>query len=153
MGIPNVNHPDIEDFITVKSKENVLTNFNVSAAITNNFMKSVKSNKNYPLISPRTKKTVKNESARRIFRLICGQAWLNGDPGVIFIGKINEFNPTPKLGAIESTDSCGEQPLLPYESCNLGREGSHGVGCSAHRCLTCSNIGRISTQIGRDCLR
>ncbi|MBI2101720.1 adenosylcobalamin-dependent ribonucleoside-diphosphate reductase [Candidatus Woesearchaeota archaeon] len=120
MGILDVNHPDIEDFITVKSKENVLTNFNVSVAIIDNFMKAVKSNKNYPLISPRTKKTVKKESARRIFRLICEQAWLNGDPGVVFIDRINEFNPTPKLSRIESTDSCGEQPLLPYESCNLG---------------------------------
>ena len=120
MGILDVNHPDIEDFITVKSKENVLTNFNVSVAITDKFMKAVKSNKNYPLISPRTKKVVKKESARHIFNLICGQAWLNGDPGVVFIDRINEFNPTPKLGKIESTDSCGEQPLLPYESCNLG---------------------------------
>lgn len=120
MGILNVEHPDIEDFITVKSKENVLTNFNVSASITDKFMNDVKKNKNYSLINPRTKKAVKKESARRIFKLICGQAWLNGEPGVIFIDRINESNPTPKLGSIESTDSCGEQPLLPYESCNLG---------------------------------
>ena len=120
MGILNVEHPDIEDFITVKSKENVLTNFNVSVAITDRFIAAVKNNKNYNLISPRTKKAVKKESARRIFKLICEQAWLNGDPGVIFIDRINDFNPTPKLGKIESTDSCGEQPLLPYEACNLG---------------------------------
>jgi len=120
MGILNVNHPDIEDFITVKNKENVLTNFNVSVAITNKFMQAVRKNKKYDLINPRTKKVVKKESARRIFKLICEQAWLNGDPGVIFIDGINKFNPTPKLGKIESTDSCGEQPLLPYESCNLG---------------------------------
>ena len=120
MGILNVCHSDIEDFITVKSKENVLTNFNVSVAITDKFMDAVKKNKKYNLINPRTKKIIKKESARHIFRLICEQAWLNGDPGVIFIDKVNEFNPTPKLGKIESTDSCGEQPLLPYESCNLG---------------------------------
>ncbi len=120
MGILDVEHPDIEDFITVKSKENVLTNFNVSVAITDKFIEAVKKNKSYNLISPRTKNAVKKESAKRIFKLICEQAWLNGDPGVIFIDRINEFNPTPKLGMIESTDSCGEQPLLPYESCNLG---------------------------------
>ncbi|MBI3036056.1 adenosylcobalamin-dependent ribonucleoside-diphosphate reductase [Candidatus Woesearchaeota archaeon] len=120
MGILNVNHPDIEDFITVKSKENVLTNFNVSVAITDKFIEAIKKGKSYNLVNPRTKKAAKKESSRRIFRLICEQAWLNGDPGVIFIDRINEFNPTPKLGAIESTDSCGEQPLLPYESCNLG---------------------------------
>ena len=120
MGILNADHPDIEDFIMVKSKENVLTNFNVSAAITDKFMDAVKGKKNYNLVSPRTKKPVKKENSRRIFRLISEQAWLNGDPGVIFIDRINKFNPTPKLGLIESTDSCGEQPLLEYESCNLG---------------------------------
>jgi len=120
MGILNVNHPDIEYFITIKNKENVLTNFNVSVAITDKFISAVRKNKNYSLLNPRTKKIVKKESAKRIFRLICEQAWLNGDPGVIFIDRINHFNPTPKLGKIESTDSCGEQPLLPYESCNLG---------------------------------
>lgn len=120
MGILNADHPDIEEFITIKSKENVLTNFNVSVAITDRFMQEVIKNKNYSLINPRTKKTAKKESARKIFRLICEHAWLNGDPGVIFIDRINQFNPTPNLGRIESTDSCGEQPLLPYESCNLG---------------------------------
>ncbi len=120
MGILNAEHPDIEEFITVKSNPNALTNFNVSVAITDKFMKAVKEGKAYNLISPRTNKTMKKESAKRIFRLMCEQAWLNGDPGVIFIGRINEFNPTPQIGTIESTDSCGEQPLLPYESCNLG---------------------------------
>ncbi len=120
MGILNVDHPDIEDFITIKSNDDVLTNFNVSVAITDKFVDAVKKNKDYSLINPRTEKTVKKESARRIFKLISEQAWVNGDPGVIFIDRINEFNPTPKLGVIESTDSCGEQPLLPYESCNLG---------------------------------
>ncbi len=120
MGILDFDHPDIEDLITIKSKENVLTNFNVSVAITDKFIEAIKKNKNYSLVNPRTKKIVKKESARRIFRLISEQAWTNGDPGVIFIDRINKFNPTPNLGMIESTDSCGEQPLLPYESCNLG---------------------------------
>ncbi len=120
MGILNVDHPDIEDFITIKSKENILTNFNVSVAITDKFIGDAKKNRMYNLINSRTKKVVKKENARRIFKLISEQAWINGDPGVIFIDRINKFNPTPNLGAIESTDSCGEQPLLPYESCNLG---------------------------------
>ncbi len=120
MGILNVEHPDIEDFIRLKSKENVLTNFNVSVGITSKFIDAVKKNKNYSLVNPRNGKVARKESARKIFNLICGQAWLNGEPGVIFIDRINRFNPTPKLGKIESTDSCGEQPLLPYESCNLG---------------------------------
>ena len=120
MGILNFDHPDIEEFITVKSDPSALTNFNVSVAITNKFIQAVKKNREYSLISPRTKKPVKKESAKRIFEMISQQAWNNGAPGVIFIDRINQFNPTPELGMIESTDSCGEQPLLPYESCNLG---------------------------------
>src|SRR3989344_5386768 len=120
MGILNVSHPDIEEFIAMKKDPEVLTNFNVSVAITDDFMRCVKKNKEYSLINPRTKKIIKKESAKRIYRMICEHAWLNGDPGVIFIDAINRCNPTPKLGIIESTDSCGEQPLLPYESCNLG---------------------------------
>ena len=127
MGILNVDHPDIEEFITVKSNPNVLTNFNVSVAISDKFMEAVKENKAYSLVSPRTKKATRKENAGRIFKLICGQAWLNGDPGVIFIDRINKSNPTPKLGAMESTDSCGEQPLLPYESCNLGSINLSGI--------------------------
>ena len=120
MGILNVDHPDVEEFITVKSRENTLTNFNISLAVTDKFLNSVAKDKDYNLINYRTKKFVKKESASRIFRLLCEQAWLNGDPGVIFIDTINKYNPTPALGVVESTDSCGEQPLLPYESCNLG---------------------------------
>ena len=120
MGILDVSHPDIEEFITMKKNPEMLTNFNVSVAITDEFMKCVKKDREYNLINPRTGKVVRKESAKRIFRMVCEQAWLNGDPGVIFIDTINKSNPIPKLGKIESTDSCGEQPLLPYESCNLG---------------------------------
>ena len=120
MGILDAGHPDIEEFIKVKNDSSTLTNFNVSVAITDKFMEAVRKKKYYNLINPRTKKIIRKENAGRIFRLICEQAWLNGDPGVIFIDRINEFNPMPKLGKLESTDSCGEQPLLSYESCNLG---------------------------------
>ena len=120
MGILDVSHPDIEEFITMKKNPEMLTNFNVSVAITDEFMRCVKNGKEYKLVNPRTKKLARKENAGKIFRLICEQAWLNGDPGVIFIDTINKFNQLPKLGKIESTDSCGEQPLLPYESCNLG---------------------------------
>ncbi|MEK6943561.1 MAG: adenosylcobalamin-dependent ribonucleoside-diphosphate reductase [Nanoarchaeota archaeon] len=120
MGILNVDHPDVEEFITIKSRENTLTNFNISLAVTDKFLNAVAKDKDYNLINYRTKKFVKKESASRIFRILCEHAWLNGDPGVIFIDTINKSNPTPALGTIESTDSCGEQPLLPYESCNLG---------------------------------
>jgi len=120
MGILDVSHPDIEEFITMKKNPEMLTNFNVSVAITDEFMRCVKNGKEYKLVNPRTKKLARKENAGKIFRLICEQAWLNGDPGVIFIDTINKFNQLPKLGKIESTDSCGEQPLLAYESCNLG---------------------------------
>ena len=120
MGLLSVWHPDIEEFIMIKNNPEILTNFNVSVSMNGKFMEAVKKNKDYDLVNPRTGKKSGKENAARIFRMICGQAWLNGDPGVIFIDRINKFNPTPKLGVIESTDSCGEQPLLPYESCNLG---------------------------------
>ena len=142
MGILNVDHPDIEDFITVKNSENVLTNFNVSVAINDKFIEAVKKNKTYSLVNPRTKKLVKKESAKKIFNLICAQAWLNGDPGVIFIGRINKFNPTPSLGSIESTDSCGEQPLLPYESCNLGSINLSNV--VENKKINFEKLGRIT---------
>jgi len=105
MGILRVDHPDIEEFITIKAKENVLGNFNISVAITDKFMDAVSKEKEYPLINPRTKKKVKSENANKIFDLICETAWKTGDPGVIFLDKINKDNPTPKLGNLESTDS------------------------------------------------
>ena len=120
MGILRIDHPDIEEFVTIKAKEKVLENFNISVSITDKFMHAVEKNKNYSLVNPRTGEKTKEENANRIFELICETSWKTGDPGLLFIDRINKDNPVPKLGILESTDSCGEQPLLPYESANLG---------------------------------
>lgn len=119
MGILRVDHPDIIEFI--KSKDyGGLENFNLSVGITKRFMSSLLSNKEYDLINPRTLKTAKRMKARDVFNFIASSAWRTGDPGIVFIDKINEKNPTPHAGEIEATNPCGEQPLLPHESCNLG---------------------------------
>jgi len=120
MGILRVDHPDIVDFIRAKERGGFLTNFNISVNATDRFMESVKADGRYDLINPRTGKVTKTLRAKQVFDRAVKSAWKTGDPGFIFIDEINRYNPTPELGEIESTNPCGEQPLLPYESCNLG---------------------------------
>jgi ribonucleoside-diphosphate reductase alpha chain len=120
MGILDISHPDIEKFIAAKKEGNVLRNFNISVGITNTFMQTLAKNGTWALIHPNHKTVVQKISARTLWQEIIDSAWQTGDPGLVFLDTINYQNPTPELGTIESTNPCGEVPLLPYESCNLG---------------------------------
>jgi ribonucleoside-diphosphate reductase alpha chain len=119
MGVLRVDHPDILNFIKCKA-DGDFANFNISVALSENFMEAVKAGTSYDLVNPRDKSVVGQLDAREVYDLIVEMAWATGDPGIIFIDRMNRDNPTPALGEIESTNPCGEQPLLPYEACNLG---------------------------------
>jgi ribonucleoside-diphosphate reductase alpha chain len=120
MGILRVDHPDILEFISAKTVNKELANFNISVAVTEEFMRTVEKDGDLSLVNPSTRMIVRTIKAREVFDKIVEMAWKTGDPGVVFLDRINRDNPTPQLGEMESTNPCGEQPLLPYEPCNLG---------------------------------
>ncbi len=120
MGILRVDHPDIMEFITCKNNLSEITNFNISVGLTEDFMAAVEADREYGLVDPASKKTVAHLKAREVFETIVNSAWQTGEPGIIFLDRLNRDNVVPGQGEIESTNPCGEQPLLPYESCNLG---------------------------------
>lgn len=120
MAVMNVHHPDIMDFIFAKGTEEEITNFNISVGVTDEFMKAAKANKEYELKILKTGEVIKKISARRVLDMITFQAWKTADPGMVFLDRMNEASPVNHLGEIQTTNPCGEQPLLPYESCNLG---------------------------------
>jgi ribonucleoside-diphosphate reductase alpha chain len=120
MGILRVDHPDIRSFIKCKNDTSQITNFNISVAITDAFMEAVGNDGMYDLVSPKSGEVIGQENASEIFEMIIRGAWLTGEPGTFFIDRANEYNPVPALGSYEATNPCGEQPLLPYDVCNLG---------------------------------
>ena len=157
MGILRVDHPDILEFIICKEDDKDITNFNISIAITDEFMKKLEKDQDYDIINPRTKKVAETLSARAVFELIVRQAYKNGEPGIIFIDRVEAGNPTPKLGRLESTNPCGEQPILPYESCNLGsinlykmkkgKNGKYEIDWSKLKRTVCSAVHFLDNVI------
>lgn len=119
MGVLNADHPDIENFIEMKNQDQTIKNFNISVGASNEFMESVLAKKPWKLINPRNGEVVKKIRADKLFDKIVENAWKTGDPGMMFLDRMEEDNPTPSLGKLDATNPCGEQPLLPYESCNL----------------------------------
>jgi ribonucleoside-diphosphate reductase alpha chain len=120
IGVLRVDHPDVMEFIGIKKNNGEMTNFNLSVGLTKDFMEALEKDSEYSLFNPRTKKETGRQKAREIFEAITNAAWETGDPGILFLDRINEANPTPQLGDMESTNPCGEVPLLPYEQCVLG---------------------------------
>ncbi len=120
MGVLRVDHPDIEEFILIKRKPGELANFNLSVALTDRFMEAYEQDRSFPLINPRTGRSGSTVRARDLLAALADSAWFSGEPGVLFIDAINRADPTARAGEIEATNPCGEQPLLPYESCCLG---------------------------------
>ena len=120
MAVLRVDHPDIMAFITCKNNKKELNNFNISVGVTDQFMAAVEKKKDYDLIDPRSGRVTSRLNAAAVYTELIKQAWETGDPGIIFLDEINRFNTTPDIGEIESTNPCGEQPLLPMEACNLG---------------------------------
>jgi ribonucleoside-diphosphate reductase alpha chain len=120
MAVLDISHPDVREFVLAKSEPGALENFNLSVAVTDRFMRAALSDGEHRLVNPRTRKTVARLAARHLFALIAEAAWQSGEPGLLFLDRVNRANPLPALGRIEATNPCGEVPLLPYESCNLG---------------------------------
>ncbi len=145
MGILRVNHPDILEFISVKQDLKELTNFNLSVGITDDFMRALEQRKEYKLINPHTGRVTGTLAAEKVFDRIVEAAWATGDPGVIFLDTINRYNPTPRIGTIEASNPCGEQPLLPFESCILGsiNLGKFVTGPKGSRRIDYDRLGAV----------